>query len=102
MTTGSTDPRYGSTKETQTIDTVGSTITVERNIVDGQTIKPIRKHYEYRERVKDKKEEMTEYLRFSSSLDDTKLDPIFKLEHTKHGKENGYYYVVKCWTVTEY
>lgn len=90
--------RYGKQNETKTIDTNGSTIRTEKNIVDFKTNKPIRKRYEYREKVIDKKGEMTEYLKFSDSLTPKMLDPAFKIEYTQHGKDNGYYIVAKCYT----
>lgn len=94
--------RYGKERSTTTLDDNGSTQTEERNIVDYQTVNPIRKYYEYRVKVKDKKEEMTEYLKFTDSLDESKLDPNFKIERSKHGNDNGYYFVVKCYTELEY
>lgn len=92
--------RYGKQKETNTLDENGSTVTKETNFVDHKTVNPVRKRYEIRQRVADKKEEMTEYLKFSDSLDGTKLDPEFRLEFPS--VPGTYYYVVKCYTELEY
>jgi len=94
--------RFGKQTETTTLDDDGSTVSVENNIIDYKTVRPIRKRYEYRVRVADKKEEMTEYLKFSDSLTKDRLDPEFRLEYTRHGNEHGYYYVIKCWSTLEY
>jgi len=94
--------RYGTVKETKTTDTNGSTITTETKIHDGKTVNPIRIHTSEREKVKNKKDELTEYLKFSDSLTPDKLDPRFEIERTKQGEANGFYYVVKSYTVLKY
>jgi len=94
--------RYGKQTETKTIDDNGSTIKEVKNIVDYKTISPVRMQYSIREKVKSKKDELTEYLKFSDSLDDSKLDPAFNIERTTHGSQNGYYFVVKSWTELVY
>ncbi len=88
--------RYGTERETTTIDQNGSTITKEVHFVDYQPTSPIRKYFAIREKVTSKKDELSEYLKFSDSLDDTKLDPEFKIDRPRN--VTGYYYVVKCWT----
>lgn len=70
--------------------------------MNGKSIKPVRRHYEYRVKVKDKKEEMTEYLKFSDNLTPEKLDPGFRIETTAHGNDNGYYFVIKAYTTLDY
>ncbi len=93
--------KHGKQRETTTLDENGSTLTVEYNVKDYKTMKPIRKYFEYRERVKDKKEETVEYIKFSDMVAD-KLDAAFRIEHTKDGDDKGYYYVVKCYTELSY
>ncbi len=94
--------QFGKEEIITQLDDEGSTVTEERHIVNFKTNYPVRKRYERKVRVKDKKEEMTEYLKFSDSLDGTKKDPSFRIESSKHGEENGYYYIVKCWTELVY
>lgn len=56
--------------------------------------------YEQRVKVRDDKEELAELLRFRKEHPET--DRVgFRIEETKHAKENGYYYVVKCWETQE-
>ncbi len=57
----------------------------------------IRRHYEMRVRVHSEKEELAEYLRFRDQTRAmTKVE--FRIEHTAIGNEQGFYYVIKCWT----
>lgn len=97
-----TPPVFGKVKETIPLDDSGSTVTVERNMVKSEVVKPVRRYYEYRVRVTDRKEEMVEYLKFSDSLSEEKLDPGFRIERTKQGNLEGYYFVVKTYTVLDY
>jgi hypothetical protein len=94
--------KYGLERITTTLDENGSTLTTITNIREFKEVKPTRKYFEIREKVTDKKQEMTEFLKFSESMDDKKLDPAFKLERTRDGDEKGYYYVIKCWTEVIY
>lgn len=95
---------YGNTQTTVILDNNGSTITSEENIVAGKINRPIRKRYELKVRVHSQQEEHEAYLKFSDDLanDKTKLDPAFRIDKTKLGNENGYYYVVNCYTQLEY
>jgi hypothetical protein len=93
---------FGVEKETTTLDDSGSTVTVERKWMNSTIVKPVRRYYEHRVKVKDKKEEFAEYIKFSDGLTKDKLDPAFRVEHTKHGDETGYYFVVKCYTTLDY
>lgn len=95
--------QYGTERTQNTLDAEGSTITAERNIVDFKVVSPVRHRYEMRIRVRNSKDEMTEYLKFSDSLDGgkTKLDPVFRIEYSRQGDLAGYYFVVKCWTELE-
>ncbi len=94
--------KFGTISETRTLDGNGSTVKVERKYVDGTVNKPVRRYYQYRTKVNNKKEEMTEYMKFSDSLDETKLDPGFSIERTTHGNVNGYYFVIKSYTLLDY
>lgn len=94
--------KYGTERVTTTLDDNGSTLTIETNIREYKSVKPVRKHYAIRQRVWSKKEEMTEYLKFTESMDDKKLDPSFSIERSKEGDAKGYYYVVKQYTIVEY
>lgn len=94
--------KFGTTTETRTLDNNGSVVNIERKYVNGSVNKPIRRKYEYRTKVTNKKEEFTEYMKFSDSLDDSKLDPGFSIDRTVHGNANGYYFVVKSYTLLDY
>jgi hypothetical protein len=95
---------FGKEKTTELLDENGSTVATESNFVSGSLTKPLRHYYEIKERVISEKEEHEAYLKFSRDIqtDKTKLDPAFKIEHTKRGDEQGYYLIAKCYTVLEY
>ena len=93
---------YGQIEDEVQLDGDGSTVTIERNYVQRKLAKPVRRRYKYRVRVTNKKEEMAEYLKFTDSLTDDKLDPAFTIERSKHGDANNYYFVVKCYTILDY
>lgn len=95
---------YGATKTTQVLDDQGSTETIVENFHGGDVVKPVRKMYEVKTRVRSQKEEHAVYLDFSDEIlrNKTMLDPSFRIEHTKVGNENGFYYTVKCYTVLVY
>lgn len=87
--------KYGKYFEEQTLDQEGSTVTRETTVVNGEHT-DIKKRFEVRIRVRDEKEELTEYLRFR---DETKAMAKceFRIEHTAIGNTQGFYYVIKCW-----
>lgn len=92
-------------KETETIQlTDDSTVSIERNYVNGSVNKPIRKYYEHRVRVSNKKDEMTEIIKFSDSIEEDarKIDPFLRWEYPKNDKHAGYYFLIKCYTVLDY
>jgi hypothetical protein len=95
---------FGNTKTTNILDDKGSTVTLEKNIVNNEVKKPIRQHYEWKTRVHNQIEEHQAYLSFSDELahDKTMLDPSFRIEKTKIGNDNGYYYVIRAYTQLEY
>ena len=77
-------------------DTDGNKVTMAYPIVNGQAIE-VRKRYEIRVRVNSDKEELEEYIKFRTQTKD-KLKAEFRIEHTAIGNEQGFYYIVKCWT----
>lgn len=89
---------------TKLLDDNGSTVTNELNIVKSKSIAPTRKRYEMKYRVNTQKEEHEKMLEFSDELAKNKsmLDPVIRWEHTKLGREHGYYNLVCCYTVLEY
>ena len=94
---------FGTEEITTTIDDNGSSVTIKRNYVRGDIVRPVRHQYAIKKRVKNQAEEHAAYLEFSDMIasDPNKLDPQFKLEFSKLGKENGYYNVVVCYTQLE-
>lgn len=90
-------PHYGKTIDTEYLDTDGSSLSVETNYQKGVVRLPKFRHYEYRVRVKDAREEMTEYLRFCEEKVGKK-NTDFRTEETQQGKAEGWYYVIKAWT----
>lgn len=96
--------QYGTATTTQILDENGSTEITTEKYVKGIINKPVRKAYEIKTRVKSQAEEHEAYINFSDSLsrDKSKLEPSFKIERSKIGDDNGYYYVVECYSVLEY
>lgn len=95
--------QFGSVSKTQVIDDEGSTATRAENVRNGVSLKPVRVDYRIRKRVTSQSEEHTEYMYFSDlvSKDQTILDPAFEIERSRLGNENGYYYVIQCYTRLE-
>lgn len=96
---------YGASEKTVILDDNGSTQSTLVNLYDGGKVsKPIRHRYKIKVKVHSQKDEHEAYVRFSDDLkqDPTMLEPSFEIEHTKLGKANGYYFVVKCYTKLEY
>lgn len=61
----------------------------------------IRRRYERRLLVHNKKDEITEYLKFTDAVDKYRFelkDVAFKIEYGKDARTNGDYYVIECWT----
>ena len=84
----------------------GITSHVETNMVNGAVVSPKRVRYEERIRVHNAKAEQEEYLRFSDFVHNHPnadlLSPEFRIEYSKLGQKDGYYYIVKCWSCLEY
>lgn len=96
--------KYGKVETARVLDNNGSTETTQENFNNGLVNTPVRRRYEIKERVTNDKEEFEQYARFSRELekDKTMLDPAFKIERSKLGDANGYYYTVWCFTRLEY
>lgn len=90
-------PTFGKVTEEQALDSEGSVLKIETNYQNGVPRLPKYRHVEYRIRVRDSKEEMTEFLKFSDEKVG-KLKSNFFTETTPQGEADGWYYVVKCWT----
>lgn len=96
---------FGSEEVTSILDDEGSTATASIDYKNGRPKMPVRRHYKIRERVYSHKEEQEKYLEFSTELANSPmmLDPVWHpKERSKDGDANGYYYVVKGYTLLEY
>lgn len=101
--------KYGTMETTTVTDDLGSTVTSIQKIREGAVAKAYQKHAP-RYRVANKKEEMTEYIRFTDLLtkkrllnrlvikdEDPTTMPAFRIEYPKYDVD-GSYFVVMCWT----
>jgi hypothetical protein len=65
-------------------------------------MKPIVKEWQVRIKVHNAQDEMKEYIKYTDEASQARLDGSSKVatgfyyEYTNHGRENGYYFVVKC------
>jgi hypothetical protein len=93
---------FGTIKDTTITDALGSiqTDTIQISMGKPNENIPVRRYVEEKIRVKNQQEEHQAYLDFSDCnlRDKTRLQPEFKVEHTKAGNENGYYLVSCCYT----
>lgn len=96
--------QFGTEETTRVIDSNGSTETLVENIRDWETVKPSRRKFAIRKKVTSQAQEFEEYYAFSDELakDKSKLEPAFRIERSKVGDDNGFYYVVRCYTQLEY
>lgn len=88
---------YGKVTTEVAIDDEGSINNIEQTVVNGQ-LKSIFDHYEVRVRVTSFEQEIEEYIefrKFTAELPNCQ----FKIEHTATAQKQGFYYVVKCFTV---
>lgn len=95
---------YGKQTTTKVLDENGSIQVSIKNYRKGEVVKPVKQTFEIKNRVHNQKEEQEVYLQFSDEVarDRTKLDPHFKLERSKVGDKEGYYYAVACYSKLEY
>jgi hypothetical protein len=97
-----TEIAYGTKVKTRIIDDNGSTEERVENFRDWQLVRPLRVTYRIRHPVKDSKQEMEEYAKFSKDvgMDSTKFDIEFKVDKKKINGQ-GHYCVVWCYTQLE-
>lgn len=91
--------KYGSQKSTTILDDNQSTKSVERVYFDERNTKTITE-YKIRVRVRNQTEELAEIVRFRKEHpgnDNTWIE----FDQSNHSKDQGYYYVVKCWRERE-
>lgn len=92
----SKDIKYGRVERTSKIDGVGSKMIQSATMHNGNET-DVKTRFEMRVRVTNEKEVLEEFLRFRAETRDmTKAE--FRIEHTAIGNEQGFFYVVKCWT----
>ena len=99
---------FGIEKETTELDNSGSTLTIIKKIHEGEVAKMF-KTFSVRVKVRDSKEEMAEYLRYTDSIKEKKQDgllvmkegsdymPSFAIEYPKFDTD-GSYFVIKSWS----
>ena len=85
------------------LDENGNVSEIEINIVDSKINYPISHTIEERKKVHNLEEEIEEYKKFSDKVQHSSdiINPAFKIEFSKAGREKGYYFVVKCYTKLE-
>ncbi|MBR0403095.1 hypothetical protein IJI55_00885 [Candidatus Saccharibacteria bacterium] len=88
---------------TRKYDKNGNYNEIEQNIVEGIVNSPVSKTIEERVKVRNKQEELEEYQKFSDFVKNHPdiVRPAFRLETSRTGKKEGYYFVVKCYTKLE-
>lgn len=92
-------PKFGTVVDTTQIDDHGSEVAVERTFKDGTVVPPIRRRYAIRVKVHNDQEELTEQLKFKDECKQGhKYDIATRLDRSKVGDSQGFYYFVKCWT----
>lgn len=88
--------KYGKVERTSTIDGVGSKMIQSATMHNGNET-DVKTRFEMRVRVTSEKDVLEEFLRFRiETRDMTKAE--FRVEHTAIGNEQGFFYVIKCWT----
>jgi hypothetical protein len=94
--------KYGKERMENVLDDNGSTMIIDANVRNKEYVKPIRKHYEWRERVKTKHEELAQVIKFYKDMQPHHKDVAIRIETSKTGQEKGYWDVVFCYTIVEY
>lgn len=89
--------QYGKQIDSTILDEEGSIVIEEKTIMDFKEVDN-KQRFEIRVKVFNEKEELAEFLKFR---DETRnmTNVEFKIEHTKKANDQGFYYVVKCYTV---
>ena len=96
---------FGTEAVTSILDENGSTSTAKITYNNGQPKLPVRRSYNFRERVRSTEEANAKYIEFAQELEDNPhmLDPTWlPKERSKVGDDAGYFYVVKGYTLLEY
>lgn len=93
------DIKYGKVERINTIDGVGSKMIQSATMHNGHET-DVKTRFEIKVRVTSEKEVLEEFLRFRSETE-SKSKAEFRIEHTAIGNEQGFFYVVKCWTETK-
>lgn len=88
---------------TRGLDADGNYIEIEENIVDGTINTPLSRTVEIRIKVHNESEEIEEYRKFSNEVRNNPdiVRPAFKIETSRTGKREGYYFVIKSYTKLE-
>lgn len=89
--------QYGKQVDVTKLDEEGSIVTEEKTIMDFKEVDN-KQRFEIRVKVHDDKEELSEYLQFRTDTKDM-ANAEFRIEHTAIGNKQGFYYVIKCYTV---
>lgn len=103
------DIRFGTERETTTLDEMGSTVTVIRKLRDYEVAKTY-KQFRVRVKVRDPKEETVEFMKHSDLLRDKRAKgvlvikdedptvlPSFVTEYPKFNEDNTYF-VISSWS----
>lgn len=80
---------------TKNLDTNGSVLITTKGYRNH--MEDVTNTYEIRVKVHNEKEELEQYLAFQKEKLGKKF-PQFRIEHSRNGDSDGYYYVVKVWT----
>ena len=88
---------------TKSFDKNGNYNELEQNYVDGEINSPISRTIEERVKIYTLEEELEEYRKFSEFIHSNSdiVRPSFKLDTSRAGKQEGYYFVIKCYTKLE-
>jgi hypothetical protein len=88
--------KYGRVERESKIDGVGSKMIQSATLHNGNET-DVKTRFEIRVRVTSEKDVLTEFLRFRVETKDM-AKAEFRIEHTAIGNQQGFFYVVKCWT----
>lgn len=89
--------QYGKQIDETKLDEEGSKVIEERTIMDFKEVDN-KQRFEIRVKVHNDKEELAEFLQFRSDTKDM-AHASFNIEHTAIGNKQGFYYVIKVYTV---
>ncbi len=88
---------------TRSFDKDGNYTELEENYVAGVVNSPVSRTIEERVKVHTIEDEVREYRKFSEFIKSSEdiVRPAFRIETSRTGKREGYYYVIKCYTKLE-